>query len=59
MAEYLLDVREPANELHITPGISQNSLMSTAKYANANYITVFEKDRVNVYDAHNTMITVS
>ena len=59
MAEYPFDVRRPAKELHITPGISQNSLLSTAKYADAGYITVFDKDRVNVYDANITMITVS
>ena len=58
IAEYPFDVRRPAKELHITPGINQNSLLSTAKYADADYITVFEKDRVNVYDANNTMFTV-
>ena len=59
IAEYPFDVRRPAKEMHIMPGISQNSLLSTAKYADANYITVFEKDRVNVCDANNTKITVS
>ena len=59
IAEYPFDVWRPAKELHITPGISQNSLLSTSKYADADYITVFEKDRVNVYNAKNTMITVS
>ena len=59
IAEYPFDVRKPAKELHITPGISKISLLSTSKYADAGYITVFQKDRVNVYDAHNTMITVS
>jgi hypothetical protein len=59
IAEYPFDVRKPAKELHITPGISENSLLSTSKYADAGYITIFEKDRVNVYNAHNTMITVS
>ncbi len=59
IAEYLFDVRKPAKELHITPGISENSLLSTSKYADAGYITIFEKDRVNVYKAHNKLITVS
>jgi hypothetical protein len=59
IAEYPFEVRRPAKELHITPGISENSLLSTAKYEDAGYITIFDKDRVNVYDAHNTMITVS
>ena len=52
-------MRTPANELHITPGVSQNSLLSTVKYADANYITVFDKDEVNIYDANDTVVTVS
>jgi hypothetical protein len=37
MAEYPFDVRAPAKELHITPGVSQHSLLSTGKFADANY----------------------
>jgi hypothetical protein len=58
-AEYLFNVRAPANELHITPGVSQHSFLSTGKYADANYITVFNKDTVNVYNANDTVITVT
>ena len=58
-ATYPFNVRPPANELHITPGVSQNSLLSTGKYANANYITVFDNDEVNIYDANDTLVTVS
>jgi hypothetical protein len=58
-AEYPFNVRAPANELHITPGVSQHSLLSMGKYADANYITVFDKDTVNVYDANDTIITVT
>jgi len=56
--EYSFNIRAPANELHITSGISQHSLLSTGKYADANYITVFDKDTINVYDANDTIITV-
>jgi hypothetical protein len=59
IAEYPFNVRAPANEIHITPGISQHSLLSTGKYADANYITVFDKDTVNIYDANDTIITVT
>jgi hypothetical protein len=45
-AEYPFNVRAPAKELHITPGVSQHSLLSTGKFADANYITVFDKDTV-------------
>ncbi len=59
MAEYPFNVRAPANELHITPGVSQHSLLSTGKFANANYITVFDKEMVNIYNANNTIFTIS
>ena len=41
------------------PGIMQDSLTSTSKFANAGYITVFEKEEVNIYDASSTNITVT
>jgi hypothetical protein len=59
MAEYLFNVRAPANELHITPGVSQYSLLSTGKFADANYITVFDKEIVDIYDANDTIFTIS
>jgi len=55
--EYPFNIRAPANKLHITPAVSQHSLLSTEKYADANYITVFDKDTVNVYNANETIIT--
>ncbi len=59
MAEYPFEIRAPANELHITPGVSQDSLLSTSKCADANYITVYDKETVNIYNANDTMITVT
>jgi hypothetical protein len=59
MAEYPFDLRAPANELHITPGVSQHSLLSTGKFTIANYITVFDKEMVNVYDANDTIFAIS
>jgi hypothetical protein len=59
MAEHPFNVRVLVNELHITPGVSQHSLLSTDKFANANYITVFDKEMVNVYDVNNTIFTIS
>ncbi len=58
-AEYPFNVRAPTNELHITPSVSQHSLLNTGKYTDANYITVFDKDTVNVYNANDTVITVT
>jgi hypothetical protein len=59
IAEYPFKVRDPAKQLHITPGITTNSLLSTNKFAEANYITIFDKEEVNIYDANNTIITVT
>jgi len=58
IAEYPFKVRSPAQELHITPGITENSLLSTSKFAVANYITIFDKEEVNMYDANDTIIAV-
>ena len=52
-------MQEPAQELRITPGITENLLLSTSKFAATNYITIFDKEEVNIYDANNTIITVS
>jgi hypothetical protein len=59
MTKYPFDIRAPANELHITPGVSQHSLLSTGKFSDANYITVFDKEMVNVYNANDTIFTIS
>ena len=53
------NLREPAREMHITPGIKTASLASTGKYADANYATLYTKDAVEVYDMENTKIFVS
>ncbi len=54
MSELAHDVRQPAKDIHIVPSIQSNSLLSTAKFAKAGYITVFDNEEVNIYDAHNT-----
>ena len=53
------EVRDPARTVDIVPGISTASLISTSKFADANYITIFDEEEVNIYDANNTEITVS
>ena len=59
IAEYPFQVRDPAKQLHITPGITTNLLLSTSKFAAANYITIFDKEEVNIYDANDTVIAVT
>ena len=53
IAEYPFNVRDPAKQLHITPGITTNSLLNTNKFAEANYITIFDKEEVNIYDVYD------
>jgi hypothetical protein len=59
MAAYPFKVREPASEVHITPNITSNLLMSTSKFADANYISIFDKEEVNLYDSNDVKITVT
>ncbi len=41
------------------PGIKRNSLLSIPKLVDANYIAIFDKDGVNIYDTNKTTIVVS
>ncbi len=57
--EYPFEVRKLAKIFYITPGVSQKSLLSTFKFADANYITIFNKDTVNIYNINDTIITIT
>jgi hypothetical protein len=52
-------MRSSARNIYITPGIKETLLISTVKFAEAGYITIFDQDQVNIHDQHNTVITVS
>ena len=43
----------------MVPGIKNDTLVSTSKFADANYISIFDNEEVNIYDANTTKITVS
>jgi hypothetical protein len=51
-------VQAPAPNVHITPGIAESSLIGTAKFAEARYMTIFTGNQVNIYDQHDTVFTV-
>ena len=59
MDKFQHDVHHPAKDVHIMPGIERNSLLSIPKFADANYVAIFDKDEVNIYDANKTKIIVS
>jgi hypothetical protein len=59
MDKFQHDMRHPAKDVHIVPGIERDSLLSIPKFADANYVAIFNKDKVNIYDAKKTTIIVS
>jgi hypothetical protein len=59
VSELVHNVWKPAKDVHIVPSIESNSLLSTAKFAEAGYITFFDNEEVNIYDAHDTKLIVS
>ncbi len=59
MDELQHNVRHPAKDVHIVPCIKRNSLLSIPKFVDANYIAIFNKDKVNIYHANKTSIVVS
>ena len=59
MDKFQHDMRHPAEDVHIVKGIKRNSLLSIPKFADANYVSIFDKDEVNIYDANKTTIIVS
>ncbi len=59
MDELQHNVCHPAKDVHIVPGIECDSLLSIPKFADANYVAIFDKNEVNIYDANKTSIVVS
>ena len=49
------DVRGEAKEVHMTPGL-EHCLISTNRFVEEDYVQVFDKEQVNVYDANNIEI---
>jgi DNA topoisomerase VI subunit A len=48
-------LRHPANTADTIPGL-KTTLVSTGKSVDANYVMVYDKEEVNVYDAETTTI---
>ncbi len=59
MDELHHNVCHPAKDVHIVPRIECTSLLSIPKFVEANYIAIFDKDEVNIYNANKKIITVS
>jgi hypothetical protein len=53
------NVCHPAKDMHIVPGIKRDSLLSIPKFVDTNYIAIFDKDNVNIYNANKTSIIIT
>jgi hypothetical protein len=51
-------VRVPVHKVNIILSLVGHSLLSTSKFAAAGYTVIYDKDEVNFYNTHTTMITV-
>jgi hypothetical protein len=51
-------LRKPARSVHIVPKV-KDSLLSTSKCVEADYIAIYDQKEVNYYNAKTTQITVS
>jgi len=49
------NVRGQAKEIHMTPGL-ENHLISTNRFVEEDYVQVFDKEQVNIYDANDVEI---
>ena len=49
------DFRCQAKEIHMTPGL-ENHLIPTNRFVEEDYVQVFDKEQVNIYDANNVEI---
>jgi hypothetical protein len=52
------NLRKPATDADMVPSLSMNSLLSTSKLADANYITIFTKDEVKVIDGETSSLNI-
>jgi hypothetical protein len=59
ISELPFELRKPAKEIHNVPWIDENSLLSIPKIAEAGYITIFDNEEVNIYDARDTKVLVT
>jgi hypothetical protein len=53
-----LPLRLPALRAEVVPGLALNSLLSSSKCADANYITLLTPDDVAIFDAETTRINI-
>jgi hypothetical protein len=58
LKKLLHNVRVPARDVNIVPSLVENSLLSTSKFADAGYTTIYDENEVNFYDTKTTKILI-
>jgi hypothetical protein len=58
LKQLIRKVRQPARDVHIMLSITENSLVSTSKFADTGYTTMFKKDKVTIYDTLKRKLVV-
>ena len=55
-AQLHANIWDPAQTVDTVPGLKYNSLLSTSKFLEANYLTVFTPEEVQIFDGDRTTI---
>jgi hypothetical protein len=53
------DLREPAISVDIVPSLTNNTLISTGKFTDANYFAVYDDKEVKIYDGNKAKIYIT
>ena len=51
------ELRAPADEVDIVPGV-HSTLLSGVNFADANYVTILDKEGIHIYDRKTAEITI-
>ena len=58
-AKLLHKVREPARSVDMVPSLAEHTLISTSKFADADYVAIYDEKEVNFYDNKTAKIEIS
>ena len=58
-AKLLHKLREPARSVDMVPSLTEHTLISTSKFADADYVAIYDEEEVNFYDNKTAKIEIS
>ena len=53
------DLHEPVISMDIVPSLTDNTLISTGKFTDANYFAVYNDKELNIYDGNKAKIYIT